>query len=116
MKPPRKPSKYKAIATEFDGILFPSKKEANRWAELLILERAGEIRNLRRQIAIKLIGQHAPILTRTGRAMKLTIDFAYEDKRLGWVEVFEEAKGKRTRDFDVRIGVAEAMGIKVILT
>ena len=105
--------KYNAKPTTVDGIKFPSQKEATRWQQLRLMERAGEIRNLRRQVAIKLIGQNAPILTATGRAMKLTIDFAYEDKRLNWAEVYEESKGKRTRDYDVRLAVAQAMGVEV---
>ena len=42
-------SKYKAVKTEVDGIVFDSKKEAKRWTELLLLERAGQIHNLERQ-------------------------------------------------------------------
>lgn len=40
--------KYKAKKTEYDGIMFDSKKEAQRYAELKILERAGVIKNLQR--------------------------------------------------------------------
>lgn len=46
--------------------------------------------------------------------MKITVDFAYEDRRLGWVEVFEDSKGMPTRDYEVRKSVAEAMGIKIL--
>jgi len=48
--------------------------------------------------------------------MKLTVDFTYEDKRLDWAKVYEDAKGMRTRDFDVRVAVAAAMGIAVRLS
>lgn len=105
--------KYKAKPIVVDGIKFPSQKEATRWQQLRLMERGGEIRNLRRQVAIKLEGKDGPIMTRTGRAMKLTIDFAYEDKRLNWAEVYEESKGMRTRDYDVRLAVAQAMGVEV---
>jgi len=112
--PPR--NKFGAKITTVDGIRFDSLKEAARWQELRLLERAGEIRNLRRQIAIPLQGANGPLRTKTGRAMKLTVDFAYQDKRLDWAEVLEDAKGMRTRDFDVRLAVAEAMGLRVILS
>lgn len=115
MTPP-KPHKYGARAITVDGIKFPSLKEATRWRELTLLQRAGEIRNLRRQVTIKLMCGETPIKTRTGRAMKLTVDFAYEDSRLGWAEVLEESKGMRTRDYEVRFAVVEAMGIKVVET
>jgi len=107
-------SKYNAkVTTTPDGIKHPSAKEARRWGELILLEKAGEIRNLRRQVVIALMGQLEPIKTRTGRQMKLTVDFAYEDKRLNWAHVFEESKGMRTRDYDVRLAIAQAMGIAI---
>jgi hypothetical protein len=43
--------KYRNTPTEVDGIRFDSKKEAARWAELQLLERAGQITNLQRQVA-----------------------------------------------------------------
>lgn len=110
------PSKYRAKPTVVGDIKFPSQKEAARWQQLRLLERAGEIRNLRRQVPIMLQGQNGPILTATGKPMRLTIDFAYEDKRAGWATVMEESKGMRTRDYDVRIAIVEAMGIKVLVT
>ena len=42
MKKPRK-SKYGNIKTRVDGILFDSKKEAKRYLELKLLEKAGRI-------------------------------------------------------------------------
>lgn len=111
-----KPNKFHAIKTEVGGIKFDSKREAARWLDLLTLQRGGEIRNLRRQVVIPLIGQHGPLKTRTGRAMKMTVDFAYEDRRLNWAEVLEDSKGMATRDYEVRKAVVEAMGLKVIET
>jgi len=35
-------SKYHSRKTEIDGIVFDSKKEANRYCELKLMERAGE--------------------------------------------------------------------------
>ena len=106
-------NKFGAIPTTVDGIRFDSMREARRWGELRLLEQAGEIRNLRRQVAIPLEGRDAPLKTRTGRAMRLTVDFVYEDRRLNWAEVYEDSKGKPTRDYEVRRAVAQAMGIEV---
>ena len=47
--------KYGSKKTILDGISFDSKKEANRWAELKILEKAGKIEDLRRQVKFVLI-------------------------------------------------------------
>lgn len=107
MTPPRK---YKSEPIVIDGIRFDSKKEARRWAQLQLLQRAGEISGLERQVAFVLIGQNGPLKTRTGRAMKITLDFVYKDKAQGWATVYEESKGMPTRDYEVRKAVFEAMG------
>ncbi len=43
-------SKFGAVRTTLDGITFASKLEAARWGQLKLLEQAGEIRDLRRQV------------------------------------------------------------------
>lgn len=73
----RKPNKYGAIATERDGIRFDSRKEAQRYAALCQLERAGIITNLRRQVAYEL---QPAFETREGervRAITYIGDFEY---------------------------------------
>ena len=114
MKPKffRKPSrnKYGAKKTQVGDIKFDSKKEANRWMELQLLERAGEISDLRRQVKVELIGQYRPIYTRTGRKMKITFDFSYIEDG---VPIYEDTKGMPTRDYEVRVAVARAMGLEV---
>lgn len=42
-------SKYHAVPTVIDGIRFASKAEARRYQELLLLQRAGQIRDLELQ-------------------------------------------------------------------
>jgi hypothetical protein len=111
----RNPSrnKYGAKKTQVGDIKFDSKKEANRWMELQLLERGGVITDLRRQVKVDLIGQYRPLYTRTGRKMKMTFDFAYiEDE----IEVLEDSKGAWTRDFEVRYAVAIAMGLNLRIT
>ena len=103
-------NKYGAKKTVVGDIKFDSKKEAHRWMELQLLERAGVISELQRQVKIELMGQHGPLLTRTGRKMKLTFDFTYiEDEVL----IHEDVKGMPTRDYEVRVAVARAMGLEV---
>lgn len=50
-----KKSKYKAVQTVVDGIKFSSKKEAKRWGELRLLEQAGVIKQLERQVTYNLV-------------------------------------------------------------
>jgi hypothetical protein len=75
-----------------------------------VLERGGAITNLQRQVKMELMGQYRPLYTRTGRKMKLTFDFGYIDDG---VQVYEDAKGMPTRDYEVRVAVARAMGLEV---
>lgn len=103
----KKYKKYNNIKTKtFDGIEFDSKKEAQRWTELKLLERAGEITNLQRQVTYLLIpAQYETIerYSKTGRRLKddtkllerecsYIADFVYTDKKTGQT-VVEDVKG-----------------------
>lgn len=46
--------KFRAIATELDGIKFASKKEAKRYRELKILQQSGELLFFLRQVPFHL--------------------------------------------------------------
>lgn len=52
--PKATPSKYRNRVTVVDGVRFDSAKEARRLSELALLERAGEITELRRQVTYAL--------------------------------------------------------------
>ena len=54
MPEPPKPSKYGNRRCEYDGHKFDSLKEANRWRDLRLMQHAGEIRELRRQVPFEL--------------------------------------------------------------
>jgi hypothetical protein len=45
-----KPSKYRNRAVVIDGMRFASQSEAARWSELVLLQRAGQISDLKRQV------------------------------------------------------------------
>lgn len=47
-------NKYNNQKTVVDGITFDSKREARRYSELLLLEKAGAIQNLQRQVRFEL--------------------------------------------------------------
>lgn len=56
-----------------DGILHDSKKEADRWCELKLLERAGKISDLKRQVPFELIPaqyEAVPRFSKTGARLK----------------------------------------------
>ena len=79
-------SKYKNIRVELDGHKFDSKKEANRYIALQMLQTAGEISNLRLQVPYELNegGSHS---------LKYVADFVYLKNG---VEIVEDVKGFRT--------------------
>ena len=120
-------SKYKAKKTIVDGIEFDSKKEAERYRELVLLERAGQIQNLRRQVKYVLLpAQYTSDIVgvRGGRRKGKVIereccyiaDFVYEvpvstsyensDGHVvfadGYETIVEDAKGVKTKDYIIK--------------
>jgi hypothetical protein len=82
--------KYRNKPTVSAGIKFDSKKEAQRHQQLLLLERNGELRNLRLQVSYNLVVEGKLIA-------KYRADFVYEELRKGvWLPVVEDVKGVRT--------------------
>lgn len=82
-------AKYNNIKTTIDGIAFDSKAEAARWQELCLLERAGEIKELERQVEYELIPKQ-----KGERAVKYIADFRYIDH--DGKTVVEDTKGVKT--------------------
>ncbi|MFB9149545.1 DUF1064 domain-containing protein [Roseovarius ramblicola] len=106
-------NKYGAEPVEVDGIRFDSKREARRWQDLRLREQAGEIEDLQRQVVLILHGKDDVLRTRSGRPMRITVDFSYFETATG-IRVYEDAKGKPTRDYEVRRAVAAAQGVEVV--
>lgn len=101
--------KYRNRTTARGGNVFDSKKEADRYAELSLLQRAGKISGLRRQVKFILIPAQYEAFERvsdkTGRKLKpgrkllekecaYIADFVYRDMAAG-KEVVEDTKGYR---------------------
>ena len=111
MKPPR-PHKYGAKRATVGDEKFSSKREARRWAELLLLLRGGEIRDLRRQVKIPLLGHGGPILTPMGRQAHYVADFVYVDARTG-LNTTEDAKGFPTPEYKLKRAILAAQGVNI---
>lgn len=88
-------NKYYNVKTTIDGITFDSKKEAARFCELRLLERAKAISDLQLQPKFEI----QPEYIKNGkkvRAIYYIADFSYkENGRL----VVEDVKGKRTKEY-----------------
>ena len=103
-------TKYYSKKVTRDGITFDSLKEARRYSELLLLERAGAIHDLKRQVEYVLIpAQREPdkVGVRGGIIKGKTIeqkcsyvaDFVYtEDGKT----VVEDTKGFKTKDYIIK--------------
>ena len=93
-------NKYRNRKTVLDGIEFDSAKEARRYAELLLLQKAGEIYDLQRQVPFVLIPKQTdPITGRLlEREAKYIADFTYRSCKTGRITV-EDTKGLKTREY-----------------
>lgn len=106
-----KPNKYRAKRVTIDGETFDSGKEYQRWCALRALERAGNIRQLRRQVPFKFSVNGRPVKIKSarypkGRQVKYVADFTYfEDNAY----VVEDVKGIITREAKLKIALVEAI-------
>lgn len=106
-------NKYNNKKTVVDGVVFDSRREARRYQELLLMQRAGIIKNLQRQVRYVLIpAQHESYerYGKNGQRLKdgrkvleyecsYVADFVYEE--YGKM-VVEDAKGFKTKDFIIK--------------
>lgn len=111
----RNGTKYNAQKVVYDGITFDSKREAKRYQVLKLLERSGEISNLRLQVEYELIPNQYKTEERygkNGRRLKdkqvllerkccYVADFVYTDNRTGET-VVEDCKGMRVEPYQVK--------------
>lgn len=103
-------SKYGNRKTMVDGITFDSLAEAKRYSLLKVLERAGQITDLQRQVKFEL----APPVRLGGRgrpALRYFADFVYlQDGE----RVVEDVKGKATEGYRIKRHLMKAIhGIEI---
>ena len=108
-------AKYGNKNVVVDGIIFDSKKEAQRYTELKLLEKAGKITGLERQREFVLIPAQREITNEiytkgpnkgkfkpgklVERKCSYIADFVYWD---GYNLVVEDTKGMRTKDYIIK--------------
>lgn len=97
----KKTSKYKNQPIEIDGHKFSSKREANRYSQLSLLQKAGIIRDLKLQVPFELQPSFKhPETGKTIRAIKYIADFTYIDEN-GQYHI-EDTKGFRTETYELK--------------
>lgn len=101
-----KRSKYGAVRTEVDGIMFASKAEASHYSSLKLLERAGAITDLELQ----------PRYTLTVNKMHVGVyvaDFRFTDTATGKTRV-QDVKGVKTPAYRLKKKLVRAIhGIEI---
>ena len=94
--PEKKAAKYQNQRAERGRVHFDSQKEARRYDELLLMLRAGEIRDLRLQPQFTIQESY---VTETGervRAIRYTADFSYI-REVSGEKIVEDVKSGPTR-------------------
>lgn len=105
-------NKYKNHKVEIDGEIFDSRKEARRWQELRLAERADAIRDLQRQVKYIVVpaqrepDQRGPrggvIKGKTiERPVYYIADFVYYDVNANEI-IVEDTKGMRTPEYIIK--------------
>lgn len=113
-------SKYGAKPTTVDGIRFDSGKEAKRYSELKLLERAGEISGLHCHPKFRITIDQVDGGEK--HICDVVLDFAYRDYRgeprySRALLIYEDVKGKDNALSRLKRKLVEAQyGIKVRLT
>lgn len=104
-------SKYKNEKVCVNGDVFDSKREYQRWCELLLLERVGKIQDLERQVRFELVPAQYKDGKKVESAAWYVADFVYyQDGE----KVVEDAKGCRTREYILkRKLMLQRHGIKI---
>lgn len=91
----RKKNKYGNVKCELDGIMFDSKKERQRYAELLMMSKAGVIKELELQKSFTLQPAFRDKHGHKHQPIRYVADFVYIDEQGN--QVIEDVKSEGTR-------------------
>lgn len=108
---PAKASKYGNTRVTLNGETFDSRREMERYCHLLILQRAGQIQQLERQVPFIL----SPAVVINGRKrppLRYVADFTYVE-RGATVRTVEDVKGTVTEGYRIKRHLMAAMGIQM---
>ena len=101
-------TKYRAIRTMVDGITFDSKREANRYSKLKMMEKAGIINSLKLQPEFKCQINGKKICTYKADFEYLMVDEEGPDGQIGYY-IVEDVKGFKTPVYKLKKKLVEAL-------
>lgn len=112
-------NKYHNRKVTVNGITFDSQKEADRYLELMLMQKEGQIDRLKLQPEFTLQEAFTTPDGEKVKAIRYRADFTYRKKmRDGadtyWVSVVEDVKGYRTKEYQQKRKMMLDMGIRVI--
>lgn len=104
-----------------DGTMLDSKREYLRYSDLLLLQKAGEIKGLEVHPRYPITIAGVPILLKSsrypnGRHLTYVADFSYFDISGDWKQVIEDVKmqsGHRTEIYKIKRALMDAMGHQI---
>lgn len=100
--------RYDSKRVQIGNQIFDSKSEHRRWCELVALERAGVIKDLKRQTRYMLQGKERQIrYVGSKRPAAYKPDFEYVEVATG-LKIYEDVKGYMTSRDAIRIAVFAA--------
>jgi hypothetical protein len=113
-----KPSKYRAKKTEYNGIMYDSKREAKRAKELDFMQSNGIIKGLQRQVKFNWIETHQIGVNFEEKTISFKrsyiADFVYFDidKKC---DIVEDVKGFKTPEYKKKKKIVEKIfSIKIV--
>ena len=89
-------SKYRSKKITADGLTFDSRKEYFRWHELSLLQKAGVVSGLQRQVRYELIPSQRIDGKVVERPVHYVADFVYQQDGQ---TIVEDTKGFKTKDY-----------------
>lgn len=108
-------SKYHNTKVEWNGIKFDSIKEYNRYFELKLMAKTGDITALNRQVSFCLIPAYKLSNGKVERAVEYIADFTYVTKDGRYI--VEDVKGYRTKEYKLkRKMMLDQWGIEILET
>ena len=91
--------KYGNRMVSVDGYKFDSVREAQRYIDLSLMQRAGVISDLRRQVPFELVPKQKDSRGRVIREIRYIADFVYTENGK---TVVEDAKGYKTKEYELK--------------
>lgn len=114
-------NKYRNKKASRGNLLFDSRKEAERYDQLLLLLRAGKIADLKLQPEFTLQEAFTTLDGEKVRAIRYRADFSYKrctapdcNGTVYWLPVVEDVKGVRTKEYLLKQKMMLEKGISIV--